>query len=74
MPKREDHLKKTFSKIKLLSIVTPRARKQFIANGNRELIDCIFECFAYVLKGNVSLNDQKRPNSLNTRQIYVNLY
>ena len=58
MPKRKDHLKKTFRKIKLLSGATPRARKQLITNGDRELIDCISECCANILKGYVPLNDQ----------------
>ena len=60
MPKRKDHLKKTFRKIKLLSVATPRARKQLIANGDRELIDCVFECCANILKDNVPLNDQQK--------------
>ena len=60
MPKRKDHLKKTFRKIKLLSVATPRARKQLIANGDRELIDCVSECCANILKGNVPLNDQQK--------------
>ena len=60
MSKRKDHLKKTFRKIKLLSVATLRARKQLIANGDRELIDCISECCANILKGNVPLNDQQK--------------
>ena len=60
MSKRKDHLKKTFRKIKLLSVATPRARKQLIANGGRELIDCISECCANILKGNVPLNDKQK--------------
>ena len=60
MPKRKDHLKKTFRKIKLLSVATPRVRKQLIANGDRELIDCVSECCANTLKGNVPLNDRQK--------------
>ena len=60
MPKRKDHLKKTFRKIKLLSVATPWARKQFIAHGNRELIDYVSECCANILKGNIPLNDQQK--------------
>ena len=60
MSKRKDHLKKTFCKIKLLSVATPRARKQLIANGGRELIDCVSECCANILKGNVPLNDKQK--------------
>ena len=60
MPKRKDHLKKTFRKIKLLSVATPRAHKQLIANGDRELIDCVSESCANILKGNVPLNDQQK--------------
>ena len=43
MPKPKDHLKKKFRKIKLLSVATPRARKQLFANGDRKLIDCVSE-------------------------------
>ena len=60
MPKRKDHLKKTFCKVKLLSVATPQARKQLIANGDRELVDCVSECCANILKGNVPLNDQQK--------------
>ena len=60
MPKRKDHLKETFCKIKLLFGATLRASKQLIANGDRELIDCISECCANILKGNVPLNDQQK--------------
>ena len=60
MPKRKDHLKKTFRKIKLLFVATLRARKQLIANGSREFIDYVSECCANILKGNVPLNDQQK--------------
>ena len=60
MPKRKDHLKKTFRKIELLSVATPRAHKQFIANDNRELIDYVSECCANILKSNIPLNDQQK--------------
>ena len=60
MPKRKNQLKKTFHKIKLLSVATSRARKQLIANGDRELIDCVSECYVNILKGNVPLNEQQK--------------
>ena len=58
MPKRKEHLKKTFRKIKFLSVATPHARKQLIVNGDRELIDCVSEYCANILKGNAPLNDK----------------
>ena len=60
MSKQKDHLKKMFRKIKLLSVANPRVRKQLIANGGRELIDCVPECCANILKGNVPLNDKQK--------------
>ena len=60
MSKRKDHLKKTFRKIKFLSVATSRARKQLIANGGREIIDCVSECCANILKGNVPLNEKQK--------------
>ena len=56
----EEPLKKTFHKIKLLSVATPQARKQLIAIGDKELINCVSECFVNILKGNVSLNEQQK--------------
>ena len=58
--KEEEPAKKTFHKIKLLSVATPRARQQLIANGDRELIDCVSECCVNILKGNVPLNEQEK--------------
>ena len=60
MPKRKNRLKKTFQKITLLAVATPRARKQLIVNGARELIDCVSDCCANMLKGNIPLNDQQK--------------
>ena len=60
MPKRKDHMKNTFRKIKLLSVATPRARKQLIADGDRKVIDCVFECSANILKDNVPLSDWQK--------------
>ena len=60
MSKRKDHLKKTFRKIKLLSVTTPRARKKTHCKQRQELIDCVSECCAHILKGNVPLNDKKK--------------
>ena len=60
MPKRKNQLKKMFHKIKLLSVATPRAQKQLIANGNRELIDCVSECCVNILKSNIPLNEQQK--------------
>ena len=60
MQKQKDHLKKSFHKIKLLFVATPPARKQLIANGDRELIDCVSECCTNILKGNVPLNNRQK--------------
>ena len=60
MPKRKNQPKETFYKIKLLSAAIPRARKQLIANGDKELIDCVSECCVNILKGNIPLNEQQK--------------
>ena len=57
MVKRKDNLKITLCKIKLLSIATPLARKQLIANSDRELIDGVSDWGASILKSNIPLND-----------------
>ena len=60
MSKREDLLK-TYNKIKLLTLSTPKVQKQLIANGNRELIDCICEGCDNILKR------QGRPLTINEK-------
>ena len=54
-------MKKTFKKVRLLSLATPQARKELIRKGNRELIDSVCECCLNVLKENVPLNSQEKP-------------
>lgn len=57
-----EKLEKTFEKVRLLSLATPKARKSFVCEGNREIIDCISECCANVLKGKVPLTYKQKSN------------
>ncbi len=53
-------MKKTFKKVRLLSLATPQARKELIRKGDREFVDSVCECCLNVLKGNVPLNSQEK--------------
>ena len=55
----EKKLAKTFEKVRILSVATPKARKRLVCEGNREIVDCISECCANVLKGNVPLTSKQ---------------
>ena len=57
-----EKLEKTFEKVRLLSLATPKARKSFVCEGNREVIDCISECCANVLKGKVPLTSRQKSD------------
>ena len=60
MSAKTKKLKKTFEKVRILSLATPQARKQLVHEGNRELIDCVSECCANILKGNVPLTPKQK--------------
>ncbi len=53
-------IRKTFEKVRLLSLATPRVRKQIVNKGNRELIDTVCECCDNILKGRVPLNTKEK--------------
>lgn len=53
--KRRRQFGKTFDKIRLLSIATPRARKEIVQRGGRDLLDGICECCVNVLNGTIPL-------------------
>ena len=51
---------KTFQKIKLLSLATPRARKHIIREADKSLVDAVSECCLNVLKGHVPLTAKQK--------------
>jgi hypothetical protein len=53
-------LRKTFEKVRILSLATPKVRKDLIETGGREVIDCISECCINILKGNVPLTSKQK--------------
>ncbi len=53
--RRRQHIRQTFKKVRLLSLATPKARRQIVAEGDRELIDSLCECCANILRGIVPL-------------------
>jgi hypothetical protein len=61
MPSKK--LRRTFEKVRILSLATPLARKQLIQKGGKETIKCIAECCHNILEGNVKL-DAKQKNCL----------
>ena len=54
------NLKQTFEKICLLSLTTPRFRKQLVEKGGKNIVDCLSECCVNVIKDNVSLTSKKK--------------
>ncbi len=59
---KKKRIKKTFQKIRLLSIATPRARKQMVREGDRELVNCVSECCLNILNGNVRLTPKQKSD------------
>lgn len=53
-------LKRTFEKVRLLTLATPSAHKQIIGKANRELIDSVCECCNNILKGRVPLKQKEK--------------
>jgi hypothetical protein len=63
MPSRKvknKKLRKTFEKVRILSLATPSVRKQLIQKGGREIVNCVSECCHNILKGNVPLNSKQK--------------
>jgi len=60
MMSSDKQLKKTFEKVRILSLATPKARKQLIQNADRETVNCVSECCMNVLKGNVPLTPKEK--------------
>jgi hypothetical protein len=59
MPNKKK-LRKTFEKVRVLSLATPKARKELIQKGGKEVIGCVSECCANILKGNVPLTPKQK--------------
>ena len=51
---------KTFQKIKLLSLATPRALKHIIREADKSLVDAVSECCLNVLKDHVPLTAKQK--------------
>ena len=58
--KKTSKLRKTFEKVRILSVATPHVRKQLLQQGGREVVDCISECCVNILKGNVHLSPKQK--------------
>lgn len=56
----KEKLRKTYDKVRLLSLATPRARNQLIRCGDKELINCICECCVNILQGKVPLTPKQK--------------
>jgi len=68
MTKKQNKLKETFQKVRLLSLATPKARKQLIRDGGREVVDCVSECCMNILKGRVPLTPKQKTNLCKHKQ------
>jgi hypothetical protein len=53
-------VKKTFEKVRVLTLAKPSVRKQLIQKGGREIVNCVSECCHNILKGNVPLTDKQK--------------
>ncbi len=58
--KRRKKLQQTYDNIKLLSLATPKARKQIVSHGNKEIVNSIGECCYNILKGHVHLSAKQK--------------
>ncbi len=58
--KKTSKLRKIFEKVRILSLATPRVRRQLIQRGGREIVDCVSECCVNILKGNVQLSPKQK--------------
>jgi hypothetical protein len=57
---KKKKLQNTFEKVRVLSLATPRVRKQLIQKGGKEIVGCVSECCINILKGNVPLNSKQK--------------
>ena len=57
---KKNRAKKTFQKVRLLSLATPRARKHIIRDADNSLINALSECCLNVLKGHVPLTAKQK--------------
>lgn len=53
-------LQQTYDKVRILSLATPRARKQLIQSGDQQLINCVSECCQNILEGKVPLSPETK--------------
>ncbi len=60
MTAKSKKFQKTFEKVRLLSLATPRARKRIVDRGDRELVDSICECCVNILNGVIPLDDKQK--------------
>ena len=44
----------------ILSLATPRIRKQLVQQGGREIVNCISECCVNILKGNLRFVSEEK--------------
>jgi hypothetical protein len=58
----QSKVRKTFDKVRILSLASPCVRKQLIQKGGKAVIDCISECCCNILRGNVSLNEKVKSS------------
>jgi hypothetical protein len=59
---RKKDMQKTYNKVRLLYLATPRARQQIVRAGDRELLDSICECCVNVLNGAIPLTDEQKSH------------
>ena len=57
---KKNRARKTFQKVRLLSLATPRARKHIIRDADKALINALSECCLNVLKGHVPLTAKQK--------------
>jgi hypothetical protein len=58
--RKKRHFGKTFDKIRLLSVASPRVRKQIVQRGGQDLLDGICECCVNVLNGTIPLTREQK--------------
>ena len=59
---KKNRAEKTFQKVQLLSLTTPRARKHIIRDADKSSINALSECCLNVLKGHVPLTVKQKAH------------
>ena len=67
--KKRVAIKKTFEKVRILNLATPKARQEIVRAGNKQLLDCISECCLNVLNGTIPLTNAQKSKLVKHKKI-----